>query len=253
MLFRPVQQRQLKLCHAGQQVGVIPALPHLGGHIGADGGNAGVIGVFFIGNQQIQLGVFLHLHAQLIQALDGGVAGKEVLRAGAKGDDLEIFHTDDGAGNGNELRHLVGQLLGGTHGVFRNIALEVAHPQIVGAVEHPAVGVAPAVDHVAVALGGGHKHTGAVKVFGDEGLRRFGAEVAQKNRQRIAAGGTGIRNGIQHILFVFHGDRAFVHRQAPFGTQCRDGLPSVNGQRDGETIAGNRDDAQFDLGNVLHG
>ena len=79
-------------------------------------------------------------------------------------------------------------------------------------------------------------------------------EAAQKTLEEvIAAGGTGIRNGIQHILFVFHGDRAFVHRQAPFGTQCRDGLPSVNGQRDGETIAGNRDDAQFDLGNVLHG
>ena len=49
-----------------------------------------------VGNEQIQLGVLLDLDAQLVQTLDGRVAGKEVLRTRAEGDDLQILHTDDG-------------------------------------------------------------------------------------------------------------------------------------------------------------
>src|SRR5699024_261526 len=105
----PVQQRQLKLRHAGQQVGVVAALAHLGGHVGADVGDAGVVGVLLVSHQQVQLAVLLDLDAQLVQPLDGGVAGKKVLRAGAEGDDLKPLKAQDGTGDGNKLGNFVSQ------------------------------------------------------------------------------------------------------------------------------------------------
>ena len=178
VVLRPVQQGQLKLGHALQHVGVVLALAHFLGHVGAHIRDAGIFRVLLVGDQQVQLGVLFNLHAQVVQALDGGVAGEEVLGPGAKGDDLQVLNADDGPGNGHKFRHLVRQLLGGAHGILGDVAGKAPQPQVVGAVEHAAVGVAPAVDQVAVALGGSHKHAGVVKVLGDEGFGGFGAKVA---------------------------------------------------------------------------
>ena len=250
----PVQQRQLKLRHAGQQVGVVVPLAHFGGHVGADVGDAGVIGVFFVGDEQVELAVFLHFDAELIQPLDGRVAGKEVLRAGAEGDDLEVLHAEHRAGDGHELGHFVGQFPGGADGVLGDIALEVAHAEVVRAVEHAAVGVAAAIDEVAVALGRRHKHAGAVKVFGDEGLGRFGAEVAQKYRQRVAAGGLGLGHSGEHVLLVFDGSLHLDDVKALGLARRDDGRAAGLGQRDGEAVAADRHDAKLDLRDVLqHG
>ena len=102
VLLGPIQQGQLKLSHPLQQVG-IGALAHLLLHVGHHLGDALVTGVGLVGHQQIQLGVLLHFHSQLIQALDGGVAGKEVLGTGAKGDDLQVLYADDGPGDGEAV------------------------------------------------------------------------------------------------------------------------------------------------------
>ncbi len=141
----PVQQGQFELRHPGQQVGVILALAHLGGHVGTDVGDAGIVGMGLVGDQQVQLGVLLDLHAQLIQTLDGGVAGEEVLGTRAEGDDLQVLHAQDGPGDGHELGDLVRQFLGSAHGVLGDVGAQVAHAQVVGAVQHAAVGVAAAV------------------------------------------------------------------------------------------------------------
>ena len=162
--LRPVQQRQFELGHPLQQVW-IGVLPHLRLHVRHHAGDTGVPGMGLVRHQQVQLGVFLHFHAQLIKALDGGVAGKEVLGPGAEGDDLQILHADDGPGDGHKLPDHVGALLRSPHGIGGDIGLQVAHAQIIGAVEHAAVGVAPAVDQVAVALGSGNVHGGAVKLL----------------------------------------------------------------------------------------
>ena len=131
-----------------------------------------------VGDQQIQLRVLLHLDAQLIQALDGSVAGKEILGPGAKGDDLQVLHADDGPGNGNKLPDHLRTLLGGTHGIVRDVGLQVAQTQVVGAVQHAAVGVAPAIDQVSIPFRGSHIHHGTVEPLGQNGLRRLRAEVA---------------------------------------------------------------------------
>ena len=94
VVLSPIQQSQLKLGHALQHVGVILALAHFLGHVGAHIGDAGVAGVLLVGDQQVQLGVFLNLHTQLVQAVDGGVAGEEVLGPGAEGDNLQVLNAD---------------------------------------------------------------------------------------------------------------------------------------------------------------
>ena len=250
MGFGPVQQGQFKLCHTGQQVGVVFALAHLGGHVGADFGDAGVVLVGLVAYQQVQLAVFLDLHTQLIQALDGGVAGKEVLGARAEGDDLQILDAQNGPGNGYELSHLVGQFLGGAHGILGNIALQVAHPQVVGAVQHAAVGVAAAVDHIAVTLGSRHVHHGAVEILGQQGFGGFGAKVAQEHRQGVAARGAQVGHGLFHIAFVFHRDGAFIQVQ-PLGLAGGGNvLAALGGQGNGEAVAADRHNTQTDFGNV---
>jgi hypothetical protein len=47
--------------------------------------------VLVVSRQQIQLRVFFHGHAQVVQCLDRSVAGQEVVGTGAKGDDLQAL------------------------------------------------------------------------------------------------------------------------------------------------------------------
>ena len=246
VLLRPVQQRQLKLCHALQKIGIDLAV-HFVLHIGNNLGNPLVTGMGFVGHQQIQLGVFFDLHAQLVQTLDGGIAGEEVLGTGAKGDDLQIFHTDDGPGDRNELPDHLGALFGSAHGVLRDISLQMAHAQIIGAVQHAAVGVAAAIDQVAVALGSGHIHGGAVKFLAQQGLGGLGAEVAQEHHQGVDTGFLHVRQSRQSVLLVLHGDGALVD---PLAVSSHDVLPPLGGKGDGEAVPGDRDDAKLYFRNV---
>ena len=247
VVLRPIQQGQLKLRHPLAQIRVEAALAHLGRHLVADGGNAGGARVLLVRNQQIQLGV--HLYAQLIQPLDRGVAGKKVLGPGAKGDDLQVLHADHRPCDGHEVRNHFGDVLRRAHGVLRDVALQMAHPQVVGAVEHTAVGVAAPIDEVAVPLGGGHEHTGAVKVFGNEGLGGLGAEIAQEHHQGVAAALVHIGQGFQHIQLVLNGDRALVEVARIGGF---DGGAALLAQGDGEAVPGDSDEAKFYVRDVFH-
>ena len=242
----PIQQGQLELGHPLQQVGV-GALAHLLLHIGHHLGDAAVAGMGLVGHQEIQLTVLLHLHAQLIEALDGGVAGEEVLGPGAEGDDLQVLHAEDGPGDGDELPDHVRTLPGGAHGVLREVCLQMAHTQVIGAVEDAAVGVAPAVDQVAVALGGGHIHGGAVKLLAQQGLGSLGAEVAQEHHQGVDALGLHVRQGLEGVGLVLHGDGTLIEALAVGGG---DVFPAPGGQGDGEAVPGHGDDAQLDLRNI---
>ena len=252
VVLRPIQQGQLKLGHALQQVGIVPALAHLLGHVGAHIGNAGIPCVFLVGDQQVQLAVFLNLHTQVVQALNGSVAGEKVLGPGAEGDDLQIPNAQNRPGNGHKLRHFLRNLRGGAHRVFGDVTGQAPQPQIVGAVEHAAVGVSPAIDQVPVPLGSRHKHAGAVKVLGDEGLRSFRAKVAQKHGQSVAAGLLDFLHSGQHVLFVFHGGLSLVDVQTTGGAGCHHGGPAALRKGNGETVPGDCHKAQFYLRDIGH-
>ena len=203
-----------------------------------------------VGNQQIQLRVLLNLYTDLIQALDGGIAGEEILGTGAKGDNFQLAQADEGACDGHELADHLGNFFRSTHRIFGNKCFEMAHTQVVGAVEHAAVSIAAAIDEVAVPLGGGSVHAGTVKVLGNQRLRRFGAEVAQEDGQGVASGGFDLLDSLQHVLLIFHGRLALVDIRALGLAGGSDGGTAALGQVNDEAVAGYGDDAQFDLRNV---
>ena len=126
----------------------------------------------------------------------------------------------------------------------------MAHTQVIRTVQHAAVGVAAAVDHVAVTLGSRHKHDGAVEVFGDQGFGSFGAEVAQEHRQGVAARGLYFFHGFEHIGLVFHRDAALIGLKAFGLAGGHDVLAPLGGQGNGETVAADSHNAQADFGNV---
>ena len=249
MALGPVKQCQLKLCHPLQHVGV-DLLAHFFLHVLHDVLHTGVTLVGIVGHQQIQLGVLLNLDTQLVQALDGGVAGKEVLGTGAEGDDLQVAQADDAPGDGHKLPDHLHALGGGAHGILGDVGPQMAHAQIVGAVQHAAVGIAPAVNHVAVALGSSNAHGGAVELLNQQGFGGLGAEIAQEHHQSIDAVGLHIGDGSGGVLLVLHGDGALVQ---PFAVGSHNVLPPLGGQGDGEAVTGHGNDAQLDFGNVVHG
>ena len=100
----------------------------------------------------------------------------------------------------------------------------MAHSQIVGAVQHTAVGVAPAVDQVAVTLGSCHIHDGAVELLAQQGLGGFGAEVAQEHHQGVDAVGPDIGQSGLGVLLVLHGDGALIQ---PIAVGGDDVLPTL--------------------------
>ena len=226
------------------------AFAHLGSHILADILDARVVCMLFVGNQQVQLAVLFHFNAQLVQALDGCVAGKEVLRAGAEGDDLQITHTQQGAGDGNELDHLVSDLISSADGVFGDVALQVAHTQVVGAVQHAAVSIAAAVDHVTVAFSSCNKHAGAVEELCDQGFRSFGAKVTQENGQSIAASLGNLGNSLFHVLLVLNSGLCLVQVQTLSLAGCHDSGAALFAQLNGETVTADGNNAQLDFRDV---
>ena len=208
------------------------------------------------GLEQVQLGIFLDFHAQVVQALDGRVAGQEVQRPGAEADDLQILQAHKGAGDGDELVDSVGAVLCVAHGVFRYVGLDFPELQVIAGVEHAAVGVAAATHQVVAGfLRGGNEHGGTVKMLGQQGFGDFRAEVAQVHHQRVAAGVLHVFQRLHHMDFAFHNaDGALVHALAAvfFGIGLHQGFSPVDGEGFRETVAGNGDDADLDFRGIVH-
>ncbi len=254
VLLGPIEQGELKLRHAGQQVRIaVAAGAQLGGHVLHHSGNARVAMMGLVGHQQIQLGVLLDFDAQVIEALDGRVAGEEILWARPEGDHLEGGKPDERPRHRDEVLEHPRDVLGGAHRILRDDRLEAAQPQVVGAVEHAAVGVASAVDEVVAGLLRSRSvHDRAVEVFGEQGLGGFGAEVAQVDEQRVAASALHVCDRLEHIVFVFHHGGALIDFAATRGISLHNRPAAALGQGDNEAVAADRDDAKFYFGNVVH-
>ena len=86
----------------------------------------------------------------------------------------------------------------------------MSHGQVVRAVEHTAISVATAVNHVAVALSSRNEHARTVEFLGDERLRSLRTEVAQEHNQCIAASLLHLVESFQHVLLVLNSGLALV-------------------------------------------
>ena len=120
------------------------------------------------------------------------------------------------------------------------------HPEVVRAIQHAAIRIAAAADEVAAALGSRDEHARIVKVFCDQGLRRLRAEIAKKDDKRIAGGRFDIGNGFEHVSLIFDRDGAFIDA-AGLDNICT----AHFGQGARESVAGNGNDTEFYLRNIL--
>lgn len=136
------------------------------------------------------------------------------------------------------------------------MCLEMAHPQVVAAVEHAAEGVATTVDHISVTLGGGNVHHGAVKALGELRLGRLGAKVAQKDRKRVDTRGASLLQSREHIGLGLDGALDLDDHKAALGTGGDDSGAATLCELDGEAVARDGDDAELDgrqVGRLQHG
>lgn len=91
MVLSPVEKGELKLCHPWQKGLIVLALAHLLTHVLADLRDTRVVLMLTVADEQVELGVLLHLYTQLIESLDRSVASKEVLWTRTEGDNLQAF------------------------------------------------------------------------------------------------------------------------------------------------------------------
>ena len=207
------------------------------------------------GLEQVKLGILLDVDAQLEQRRDGRVAGQEVEGTGTEGDDLEVLQAQQRAGDGQEVDDLVGAILGVAHGILGDVGLDAGQLQVVGSVQHAAVGVtAVAGQHAHVLLGGGDVHHGAAEQLGDLGLGALGAEVAQEHHQRVDAGSLDLLIGLVDVgVDAALDDGIDLNDVEVLLLQLgHDGLAALFGKGDRETVAADRDDAHFDLRDIVH-
>ena len=134
MRFHPILEGQLVLCQLGKDFRFLVAGAKLGGHVRNHLGDAGVVRVLVEGFKEIQLGVFLDLHAQVVQLLDGRVAGQEVQGARAEADDLQVLKRIDGARDRKEFVDHIRAVFRVANGVLRDIGLHVTKSQVVAGV-----------------------------------------------------------------------------------------------------------------------
>ena len=101
---------------------------------------------------------------------------------------------------------------------------------------------------VAVALGGGCVHDGAVEPIGNQGFGGLGTEVAQEHHQGVDAIGLHVLDSLLGLDLVLHSNGTLVEAIAAGG--CQSGPPALR-QRGGKAGAADGDNAQLDLGDVL--
>ena len=203
----------------------------------------------FVGNKEVKLGVLLDLDAEFIQALDGCIAGKEVLRTRPEGDDLQISDTDHCACNRKELLHFNSGFFCCEHRIGGNIALQMPHAEIVRAVEHTAVSIASAIDQVSVTFSCRNKHYRTVKLFRNKRFRRLRSEIAEEHDEGIAACSFHIGDSVKHVLFIFNSDFALINALA---ISLYNRFSAGDRKSNGETVTGYGNNTKFYFRNILH-
>ena len=255
--FDPVEEGELILRELFEDLGLLVALAELRLHVGHDFGDAGVAGVLVEGLEEVELGVFLDLHAHVVELLDRGVAGEEVHRSRAEGDDLEVLQSDEGARHGQELVDQVSAVSGVADRIFRDVRLHAAELEVVAGVEHAAERVAT-VTHETVAgfLAGRAEHDGTVEVLGEHGLGDLRAEVAEVDAEGVAFVLLEVLEGLEHVdLALDDADGTFIDVALAvlrlIGVD--ESAAAVDGEGFREAVAGDGHDAELDGGGIFHG
>ena len=255
MLLHPVLQGQLILRQSGENLRLFVSGAQLCLHLLHNLWDARVACVPVKGFKQIQLGVFFDFYAEVVQLLDGSVAGKEVERTRTEADNLQLRQRKDCPRNRHKFVDHLCTVVRIADRIFGNVGADVAQCEVVACVEHSAEGVASALAEITGSfLGGSYEHFGTVKVFGKQSLCDFGTKVSQVNAKGIAASLLDVLERLYHLDFTFHdADRTFIDVLAvvvlDIGLHNR--FASVDRKRFREAVAANGYDADFYFGHII--
>ena len=236
-----------------EQGRIAAARAQLLGHVGGHGRNLGRALGLEEKVIEVELGILHDFHTQVIERLDRGVAGQEVLRPRPEAEDLQPLQTEQDAGRGDEFADHRGDFVGHADRIIRDVRPQLAQADVVGGVEHAAIGIAASVDEIfSCLLGGGREHDRAVEALGQDGRRPFGAEVAQEDDQGVDAGRLDFVQGLEGVLLVFDDGRDFDDRNRFLAAFFGHADAALAGQLDGEAVAADADEAELDGRNVVH-
>ena len=242
VLLSPVKKRELELSHTLVHLRIVAAFAHFLSHVFADSRDTGIVRMCLVSYEQVKLRVLLNLNADLIETLDGSVAGEEILRSGTEGNNLKVLNTDDSASNRNELTDHLSDVVSGSNRIFRNIALEVAHSEVIRAVQHTAVSIATSVDHIAVTLGSSYEHNRAVEVLCNKSLRSLGTEVTEEYYECVALCLLNIIYGLEHIKLVLNRYGTLIEVTL---VSSLDSSATLLGKSDRETVTAYGNNTEF--------
>ena len=88
MRLHPIEKGEFILRKLVEDLGLLVARAELLLHIRDDFGDAGIVCMLVERFEEVELAVLLHFDAQIVELLDGRVAGKEVHGARPEGDEL---------------------------------------------------------------------------------------------------------------------------------------------------------------------
>ena len=143
LFFVPVQKRELELRELRQEIGVRALGAKLLLHVLRDRVDLGfprrhLVEVL----EEVELGVFLDVHAEVEERLDRRVAREEVVGTGTKAEHLEVLDAEDDASDRREVLEFLDGTLRVDDRVLGNIDLETPKTDVVTEIEDAAQGVA---------------------------------------------------------------------------------------------------------------
>ena len=256
MFFHPVFQRQLVLCQLRKNLRLLIAFSQFLFHLPDNAGNPLIPVMLMKGLEQIQFRILLDLHPQVIQLLDGGIAGKEIQRPWPEADDLQIAQSYDSPGNGQEFMNHIRAFSCVPHRIFRYVSLYVPQFQVIAGIEHSAIGISAAVQQVAARLlCRRQEHLWPVKMLCKQGLRYLRPEVAKIDRQCIAPGFPYVLQCLHHMdLALYNTDRTFIDSFLPVFLliSLHQILSSRHGQTLREAVAADSHHCDLHFWHVTH-
>ena len=126
MRLDPIEERELILRELGEDLGFFIPRAQLLFHVRNHFGDTLVARMLVERLEEIELAVLLDLHAEVIQLLDGRVAGEEVGGTRSEGNNFQPLERIYRAGNRQKGMDHIGTFLRVAHGVLGDIRLHAA-------------------------------------------------------------------------------------------------------------------------------
>ena len=194
--------------------------------------------------------------ASLIYSADGKLIGKyfNENRTPVEYEDVNpaffkaLVDTEDDASYWYEVCNHLGNFCSCANRILRDVTLQVAHAEVVRAVEHTAVCITTTIDHVAVALSGSYEHNRTVEILCNQSLRSLRTEVTEENHQGVATLLLYLAHSLEHIFFVLNCSLAVENLTFVL---FYDVLTALCRKRDWKTVTANGNDAELYLWNVV--